>query len=402
MNKVYLIFLIIPIFILSFHIEQSTSQRIPDYENPSAPIITDKKIYSWADKMHITIIAPSWNTNQDLVDSIGGEADHAIKISTKSNSLEPYRLTESGPNTGVFSGEVILTGFSHDIDGDGKSDITPRTLGNGPTDGFLETGRDDGLTISFEFADGVVLTKSVSVQWHLAEVLLDKKKYSLDDAAKFRVVDPDMNLNPESVDSISVEVLSDSDSAGIEVDAIETGVATGIFEGNVIFTDTQVSGGDRLFVLPRDIITIKYEDMTLPSPFSISDSKDIVEKAKFGSNMPSIEMMSINELFTADFRGNKIEKISATQPIQIVVGLSNTQSFVQSYSTIIQIKDENSVVREISWVTGQIGPNRSMEISQRWEPEYAGTYDIETFVWDSLNGQVPLSQPNSQKILVNP
>lgn len=81
MNKIYLILLVLSLSILSFHIEQSVSQRIPDYENPSAPIITDKKVYSWTDKMHITIIAPSWNTNQDLVDSIGGEPDHAIKIS---------------------------------------------------------------------------------------------------------------------------------------------------------------------------------------------------------------------------------------------------------------------------------------------------------------------------------
>ena len=70
--------------------------------------------------------------------------------------MEPYRLTETDVNSGIFTGEVILTGFLHDADGDGDVDTVPRTGGNGPTSGFLEVDRDSAVTISFEFADGVV------------------------------------------------------------------------------------------------------------------------------------------------------------------------------------------------------------------------------------------------------
>ena len=73
--------------------------------------------------------------------------EHAIKISTSEHSLESYRFTETDVNSGTFTAEVILTGFLHDVDGDGNFDTTPRTNGNGPTSRFLEVDRDSAITI---------------------------------------------------------------------------------------------------------------------------------------------------------------------------------------------------------------------------------------------------------------
>ena len=138
---------LIGIILLGF---MAFAQTEPDYSNPYAPIFTDKEVYTWTDKMKITIVAPSWNANKYGIDSIGTQEGHLIKISTSDNELEPYKLTETDLSSGTFTGEVILTGFLHDVDGDGRFDTTPRTLGNGPTSGFLETERDGGITISFE------------------------------------------------------------------------------------------------------------------------------------------------------------------------------------------------------------------------------------------------------------
>ena len=77
--------------------------------------------------MKITITSPSWNANRHLVDSIGETHEHSIKIATSEHSLEPYRFTETDVNSGIFTAEVILTGFTHDADGDGDFDTTPRT-----------------------------------------------------------------------------------------------------------------------------------------------------------------------------------------------------------------------------------------------------------------------------------
>ena len=65
----------------------------PNYDKPYSPIFTDKPVYSWTDKMKITIISPSWNSDRHLIDSIGETSEHSIKISTSEHSLDSYRFT---------------------------------------------------------------------------------------------------------------------------------------------------------------------------------------------------------------------------------------------------------------------------------------------------------------------
>ena len=81
------------------------AEQIPDYDNPYSPIFTDKPVYSWTDKVKITILAPSWNSDRHLIDSIGDDQFNPIKISTGSHFLVPYRFTETGVNTGIFTAE---------------------------------------------------------------------------------------------------------------------------------------------------------------------------------------------------------------------------------------------------------------------------------------------------------
>ena len=79
----------------SFLLLSVFAEEIPDYFNPYAPIFTDKKVYTWTDKVYITVVAPSWNANRYGIDSIGAEDDHFFKISTAEHSLKPYKLTET-------------------------------------------------------------------------------------------------------------------------------------------------------------------------------------------------------------------------------------------------------------------------------------------------------------------
>jgi hypothetical protein len=268
------------------------AEQIPDYENPYAPIFTDKPVYSWTDKVKITILAPSWNTDRHLIDSIGDDELNPIKISTGSNSLEPYRFTETGVNTGIFTAEVTLTGFAHDVDGDGDIDTIPRTLGNGPTSGFLAVDRDSAITISFEFADGVVLLESVLTTWNIGNVQFSEDYFLSDKPALIRVIEPDLNLNPEALDQISIDVSSDSDLAGIEVIAIETSESSGIFVATITFTQNLSSSGNRLLALPEDEIYAKYDDHTLPKPYSTSDSLEIITLSKIVSSIPPLEKLT--------------------------------------------------------------------------------------------------------------
>ena len=372
------------------------AETIPDYNNPYSPIFTDKQVYTWTDKIQITILAPSWNADKHGIDSIGIQEGHFIKISTSDNELEPYKLTETDPNSGTFTGEVILTGFLHDVNGDGMPDTNPRTFGNGPTGGFLETERDGGITISFEFADGVVLIESVEVSWNIGDVRFMKSDYSIGETAIIRVVDLDMNLNPEAVDQFEVEVSSDSDIAGILVKVIETSEDSGMFEASISFTQSQSSSGNRLFAIPDDSISVKYDDYTLPTPYSISDNLEISSQAKFVSNIPPTDRITIKNNVISDSSGELILAPKTNDRLQIVGSVHNNQEYEQDFVFIIQIKETDGAIVSLSWIRGQLSPNQDLEVSQSWSATKSGNYSIETFVWSSLNNPLPLSDTLKQ------
>ena len=376
------------------------AEEIPDYNNPYSPIFTDKPVYSWTDKVKMTIIAPSWNADRDLIDSIGDYVENPIKISTREHSLDPYRFTETGTNTGIFTAEIILTGFSHDATGDGKIDTTPRTFGNGPTNGFLEVDRDSAITISFEFADGVVLTESAPISWNLGEIQFSEANFISSKTAQIRVIDLDMNLNPEGLDQIPIRISSDSDIAGIEVDAIETSERSGIFIANISFSQTLPSSGSRLFAVPGDSIYAKYDDHTLPSPYTISDNIEITTIGKLESSIPPTERIKSSQVILSDSFGNELKSFSTYNQIQIVGTITNEQNFKQQFIYLFQVKDSNDTVVSIAWIKGEISPNQSLDVSQSWMPSKLGIHFIETFVWTSLTDPTPLSPSQSTEIFI--
>jgi hypothetical protein len=373
--------------------------QIPDYNRPYAPIYTDKDVYTWTDKVRITIVAPSWNENRYAIDSIGGETSHPIRISTSSNFLKPYRLVETEANSGIFTGEVILTGFLHDANGDGKPDTNPRTMGNGPTGGLLETTRDDGITISFEFAKGVVLTHSAKIKWNEGTIRFSESNYLVSDQITVRVIDQDMNLNPETPDRVIVDVTSDSDFAGIKVVATETADDSGMFVGTFQLTQSTRSSTN-LYAIPGDTITAKYTDHTLPGPSSIASSKDILAHAVIGSNTPDTQRITLGQVHIVDSTGNAVNGVEPFQQIQIVNNVQNNEDYPQKFTCIIQISDSSGAIISLAWIGGELDVGQRFDVSQSWIPQEVGSYKIESFVWRSLDDPKPLSPSTVQSIVV--
>ena len=386
--------------LLSLLLLPAFGQTPPDYNDPYSPIFTDKPIYSWTDKMKITIISPSWNSDKHLINSIGETNEHPIKIATSENSLEPYRFTETDVNSGIFSAEVILTGFTHDADGDGDSDTTPRTSGNGPTSGFLEVDRDSAITISFEFADGVVLVESVPVSWNVGTINFIEDLFYLENSAVVRVVDVDMNLNPEALDNLPIQIFSDSDIAGIEVNAIETSESSGSFIATISLSQNSPSSGNRLYSLPGDEIFAKYDDHTIPKPYSKSDNLVIETIARVDSSISPIERIKNSPITLSDGLGNTLQSFSPNLQIQIVGTILNEHDFKQKFVYMFQVKNGENIIESLSWIQGEISSQQSLDVSQSWIPKKSGVYKIETFVWNSINDPTALSPSISTLINV--
>jgi len=374
------------------------AESIPDYNNPYAPIFTDKPVYSWTDKIIISIIAPSWNSSPNQINSIGDSESHAIKISSGENSLKPYRLTETSPNSGIFSGEIILTGFLHDVDGDGNFDTNPKTIGNGPTDGFLESDMDDSISISFEFADGVVLVESVPVTWNHGTIKFSKDTFLSNDLIQIRVIDPDLNLNPEMIDTVNIDVFSDSDASGLSVTAIETSERSGSFVSTFSLSEN-ISSGNRLYANPGDTIIAKYDDHTLPKPFSKSDSQYVQTSAVVDYSTSPINRIQASPIFLSDGFGTPVTSFLPNTQMQIVGTIENEINYDQEFVYFFQIKNSDNTITSLSWIQGKLSPNQILEISQSWVPANSDNYILETYVWNSLNELIALSPPTS--ILIN-
>ncbi len=373
--------------------------------NFGATVELDQKVYTWTDKVYVTIVAPDHNFDGDLVDEIGNGADDPIKISTRSSDLDNYKLVETGPDTGIFTGEVILTGFApHDADGDGDTDDATGAIsadGGGPTDGLLPSNDEDGLTVSFEFSEDETVVGSSLIRWNIGETQWLEGSYPASGTGVVRVIDPDMNLSPEAVDNFNVDVWSDSDAGGIGLTVTETNEATGIFEGTVFFTVSDESSGHRLRVAEGDTVTAEYEDHTLPKPDSTADELDITATSIIGTVVPPLERAPAANLRIVDAFKNSLDTVSVDQQVQISADLANGQDIEQEFAYLVQIQDENGVTVSLAWITGTLSSGQSFSPALSWIPTEAGAYTAAAFVWESIGNPTALSPPVSTTVNVS-
>ncbi|WP_428325594.1 hypothetical protein [Nitrosopumilus sp.] len=229
-----------------------------------ASISFDKSTYTWTDKVNIRV-------TEHGVDS----ENTSVRIYTSDHELRNYKLSKAG--NGLFTGQITLSGFTHDADGDGKSDTIPQTTGNGPNNGFIETTRDDEITISIRFADGDKIKKTAKILWNVGSIDFERLFPRHNESIHIKVTDVDMNLHPDTIDIVPVHVYSDSDKAGITLDAREQYDSPGLFE-TIFSLSSGESRGDRLHALPNDTVYVQYDDYTLPKPYGINDDLAIITK----------------------------------------------------------------------------------------------------------------------------
>jgi len=128
---------------------QSNSGNIPNTPNwNGSPILVYRDSLSPTSEVHILINAPDFNSSPYLLDTIGDDPQYKLTISTREASI-PYRLVETGPDTGVFAGYVILSS-------------TTSTCSSvcGPTDGYLAASGDDAITVSFTYSKDKTITNT--------------------------------------------------------------------------------------------------------------------------------------------------------------------------------------------------------------------------------------------------
>ena len=369
--------------------------------NFGATIELDQRVYTWTDKVYITVVAPDHNIDSDQVDEIGSEPDYPIRVSTRGDELDNYKLVETGADTGIFTGEVILVGFDHDADGEPGFDNRGETGGTGPTDGMIETESESGISVSFKYSDGETVSSSALIRWNVGEVQWLEASYPASGSGIVRVIDPDMNLNPEAVDNFDIIVWSDSDGGGIDLTVTETNAATGIFEGTVFFGVGVDTSGHRLRVVEGDTVTAQYYDNTLPAPFKETERVRVGATTLIGTIVPPLERVPISDLRAVDSFGSTLDTISVDSQIQLAADLTNGQDKSQDFAYLIQIQDENGVTVSLDWIAGSLTEGQSLSPASSWTPTEAGTYEVTAFAWESIENPTALSPTSTITITVN-
>ena len=240
----------------------------------------DHSVYSFRQKVKLTVVAPDFVFRQNEINSIGDSEDALLTIKSSLGTIPKYRLEETQMGSGIFIGELLLSGIKEN-----DTSITPQkrfpveTSKCGPTDGLLVCSNDDYIFASLQIPNHNSIKYTAKITASLATMSFDKESYHLDDYVYVTVVDHDMSINPNTINQINVHVYSDSNKTGIDISLSETEHSAGIFQGTFWITSKKILKSPFLYASKGDTITVKYVDSTLPPPYSICDSLEITTTA---------------------------------------------------------------------------------------------------------------------------
>ena len=269
----------------------------------------------WFGKVTIMIYAPGWNVDSEKRDRIGATEESALTITARGagatnaevgvcNDSDSEGLIETDPNSGVFYGRLKLSGMDHDMNNDGalETKLGGSSCKNSPFDEYakVETGRDCAVTVNWEYDidDNKTVSKSMTYGWSIATIDFLEDEYPLDpyNKVEFKLSEKDLGDMPKDKVDLNYRVWSDSDLAGILVEATQDGNWKQKNPYWFYIQDHEESNGDNLYAQEGDTLYVEYVDTTLPAIgpngeiYSESDTLDIIGTTSVTSGYPYITL----------------------------------------------------------------------------------------------------------------
>ena len=134
---------------------------------------------------------------------------------------ETLLLTETGPNTGTFLGQITL------------SPTSPTSSGNGTLESWSTQHRDlDHVVVSIAAVESTATVVAARI-WLLTATGTNATEYTVGQPVRVRIEAQGTNFNPNQVEQRAVRLTSLT-TGDVEYFLLnETGVSTGIFEGSI-------------------------------------------------------------------------------------------------------------------------------------------------------------------------
>lgn len=106
-----------------------------------------------------------------------------------------------------------------------------------------------------------------------------------------------------------------------------------------------------------------------------------------------LERIQVTSPRLADFRGDTVsENIIVNQLVIITADLTNGQDVTQDFVYIVQIKDEQNVIRYLNFFKAEVEATKTFSPGVSWTPNASGKFVVEIYVWESFLNPEPLSK----------
>ena len=363
------------------------------------------------------------------------------------NAMYRAELEETSSNSGTFTGTMEYVVINQLNQFDPNLIKSLRTVSNEIK--FLVndklTGKE-GINLAYSDVATVGVTIGVSsktdIRTHSGAVTLDSKTYRFGQPVVVILTDQDLNAKHDVIDVYNV--VNDPSSAaddkvgdvngnilleieikdviyhrctinGVETGGlgstgfalVETGPNTGVFKGSFKMPSQICNEGDtKLIFTAGGSIEVNYFDFRdasgQPSEIGLTFTKPSSDAT---SSQPRIEgvpvpNISIKAQIKDSFNRPMLQKPIVGQKLNFVTEISNKDQQSQSYSYIIQVRDENNSIVDLRWINGKVDPTKKNTATILWEPILPGNYTVEIFVWDGIDSATPLAKKTEYSLNV--
>lgn len=356
------------------------------------------RIVGPSDSVIVVISDFDLNANPRGIDRYEGSEFVVFRTNRDEVGEAHPEMVETGASTGLFE-------FTIQLETDERAcrlDLLdePRFEARGGSDPSVGVCPGDTVLVQYEDnrgADGrsALVDYVFEVKSWNPEFTAESISYSAGDRITVDITDPDANRDPDVADSLrDVHVFSDTDPAGRQLSAIETGRNTGIFR--LTFLTSLENQDSAIQVKNSDEVTVQYVD-DFPADFSAFQEEKrfsfviaFATTAEEGVLTQSAPMVDIGEA------ASSAELLVGQQVTLTTEVTSSSQRDEVLFVAITEVRDADGVTVSMGWQSGTARPQSSTELGMSWIPELPGNYELRTFlVSDLLNPRVLVTVSSS-------
>ena len=222
----------------------------------------------------------------------------------------PFALREKSNSGGIFQAVVKIPQVLQDNELKRGGEIILEYTDWSPSSAQYVGQEDMDANWTIRTSEKTGLENTGTIEW----LYDDGADYSPGGFGIIKLADPTLNVNPELIDITTAYAWSTPDYPRIPIDMVETGPDTGIFYGDIAFTDTEdisSSSSSALKVSRGNSVSVSYDG-------TISNDSSIIVAKKPAPLSPLQQLKQgtpVNEISCVDDNQHKLFIKDGTKPL---------------------------------------------------------------------------------------